>query len=432
MNLSFDLIIILSYRLWQAGAGLITTLLAVHFLSAEEQGWYYSFTSMAAFYTLFELGLSSVLIQVSAHSFSNAHWSSTYKIQGANASYCEALTGRAFHWYGLMAMVFWLLMLPGGYLFFSSQHSAHGVNWLLPWLAICSFTALSLLAIPFLAILEGSGQITKVYALRLLQIMCGSVLCWVTFFLQGGLWATVMAPAIAILLPGSWLLLKRKNLLLTALRNRRAEFDWRLEIWPLQWRLALNWLCGYLLTQINIPLLFHMQGAVVAGKLGLSLAIVNTISLLSQSWLTRRVPAMAQAAACKDWHLLDRTFRRNFFRSLTMFIVMAGAALLLISLFPQARFVQRLLGFSDFTGLVIYTLANQFIGGLTVQLRSFKREPFLLLIVFTTVIAVAGILLVVPRYSVSGMIAVLDSIYIFINIPVALFLWRRYNRDWRV
>lgn len=432
MKPSFDLIVILLFRLWQAGAGLVTTLLAVHFLTAEEQGWYYSFTSMAAFYTLFELGLSSVLIQVSAHSFSKAGWSADYRIEGGNAAYCSALTGRAFHWYGMMAAAFWLLMLPGGYLFFSSQHAGQTVNWLQPWLAICSFTALSLLSIPFLAILEGSGQITRVYVVRLLQIMCGSMLCWAAFLLQGGLWATVMAPAIAMLLPAGWLLLKRKNLLLTAVRNRKAPFAWRQEIWPLQWRLALNWLCGYLLTQINIPLLFHMQGAVVAGKLGLSLAIVNTISLLSQSWLTRRVPAMALAAANKDWHLLDTTFRRNFMRSLSMFIGMASVALLLVSLFPQVRFVQRLLDLPDFAGLLAYTLANQFIGGLTVQLRSFKREPFLLLIVATTVVAVIGTLIVVPRYSVSGMIAVLDSIYIFINIPVALLLWRRYNRDWRV
>ena len=130
MKPSFDLIVILLFRLWQAGAGLVTTLLAVHFLTAEEQGWYYSFTSMAAFYTLFELGLSSVLIQVSAHSFSKAGWSADYRIEGGNAAYCSALTGRAFHWYGMMAAAFWLLMLPGGYLFFSSQHAGQTVNWL--------------------------------------------------------------------------------------------------------------------------------------------------------------------------------------------------------------------------------------------------------------------------------------------------------------
>lgn len=431
MKPSLDLVVILLFRLWQAGAGLITTLLAVHFLTAEEQGWYYSFTSMAAFYTLFELGLSSVLIQLTAHGFNNARWTPLYRIEGSNAVYCEALIGRAFHWYGLMAILFWLFMLPGGYLFFSSQHSGNSVNWIGPWLAICSFTALSLLTIPFLAILEGSGQIVKVYLVRLLQIMCGSTLCWLAFGLQGGLWATVMAPAIAILLPGGWLLLKRKNLLLSALRNRRAEFAWHREVWPLQWRLALNWLCGYLLTQVNIPLLFHMQGAIVAGKLGLSLAIVNTISLLSQSWLIRRIPAMAQAAASKDWSMLDSIFRRNFARSLAMFLVLGTSALLLIWSFPEVRFVQRLLSLSDFAGLLAYTLANQFIGGLTVQLRSFKREPFLPLIVSTTIIAAAGILIVIPHHSVSGMIAVLDIIYIFINLPVAIFLWRRYKQDWR-
>ncbi|MBV8633394.1 MAG: hypothetical protein JO002_02800, partial [Burkholderiaceae bacterium] len=115
---TLDLMVILLLRLWQASAGLITTLLAVHFLSAEEQGWYYSFLSVASLYNLFDLGLSTVLVQISAHGFSRAHWNKHNRVEGENQAYCQALIGRAGHWYVIMAALFWIILLPGGYLFF--------------------------------------------------------------------------------------------------------------------------------------------------------------------------------------------------------------------------------------------------------------------------------------------------------------------------
>lgn len=425
-----DLAVILSLRLWQAAAGLITTLLAVHFLSAEEQGWYYSFISVAALYTLFDLGLSSVLVQVSAHGFSAACWNAQGRIEGDNRDYCQALIGRATYWYALMAVVFWVSMLPGGYLFFSAQQGST-VAWHGQWLVLCTCTALGLLAIPLLAVLEGSGQLTSVYSVRLIQAVCGSLLCWGAFVLKAGLWATIMVPAMSVLIPGTWLLLRRPSLISTAIRHRRADFAWGREIWPLQWRLGMNWLCGYLLTQINIPVLFHMKGPVVAGKLGLSLAIVNTIGLVAQSWLIRRVPVMANAVATRDWQTLDRTFRRNYAFSMFVFIVSATLVLLFAATFRHLHFVQRLLDLPDLAGLLAFMLASQLIGGLTLQLRSFKREPFIRLVIGSTLVAVPAMLFATRLYSVSGMIAVLDVIYLGFNLPLAWLLWRRYNRQWR-
>lgn len=428
--LSLDLLVILSLRLWQAAAGLITTLLAVHFLSAEEQGWYYSFISVAALYTLFDLGLSTVLVQISAHGFSHAKWGDDHQVEGPGQAYCKALIGRSCHWYGIMAIMFWITLLPGGYLFFSAQHSI-SISWHLQWLVLCSATAVGLLAIPFLAILEGSGQLTAVYSIRMAQAVCGSLLCWTAFMLHAGLWATVMAPAMGVLLPCGWLLLKRRGLVTTALKNRQANFNWGGEVWPLQWRLGINWLCSYLLTQINIPLLFHMQGPVIAGKLGLSLAIVNTLGLVSQSWLTRKVPAMANAVARQDWATLDDIFKRNYAFSVMVFLGAGSLVLLFIMGFPHLHFVQRLLDLPDFAGLLAFVLANHLIGGLTLQLRSFKREPFIRLIILSTLVAVPAIILATSIYSARGMIVVLDMIYIFVNLPVAWWLWRKYNHQWR-
>ncbi|EEF22549.1 conserved hypothetical protein, partial [Ricinus communis] len=164
---------------------------------------------------------------------------------------------------------------------------------------------------------------THVYALRLSLAVCGSISCWITLACGAGLWATVMVPAMALLIPLFWLLRYQRGVLSMAWYNPGRGFNWWREVWPLQWRLGINLLCGYLLTQINIPILFNTQGPVLAGQLGLSLAIVNTLGLVAQSWITRRVPLMAHAAASRDWPLLDRLFKRDFAMSSGIFALMA-------------------------------------------------------------------------------------------------------------
>lgn len=429
-HLSTEILVILFLRIWQALAGLATTLLAVHFLSAEEQGWYYSFISVAALYYLFDLGLSSVLVQVSAHAYTKMNHGTTATAKQESRRYYEALIGRATRWYALLALLFIIALLPGGFIFFASKHSAN-IHWISQWMTLCLLTAGGLLVMPLMSIMEGSGQIAQVYSVRLTQAVAGSLLCWLTLYFIPGLWATVMVPAMGVLVPTLWVCRARKEILLTAKKHIFAKFDWYGEVWPLQWRIGINWLCGYLLTQINIPILFQMQGATVAGQLGLSLAIVNTLALISQTWLTRRVPHMAGSVARKDWAALDKTFAISFGLSILLFSASGTCALFLHWWLGNTKFVHRLLPFWPFAGLLAFTLANQIISGFATHLRSYRREPLMRLILISTLVAVPAILWAVKLYSVAGMVAVLDVIYILINLPIAFILWRKYNRVWR-
>jgi len=427
-----DLALVLSLRLWQAGAGLITTLLAVHFLTPVVQGWYYSFISVAALYTLFDLGLSTVLVQVSAHAFAGLHWIENYRVDGPNQSYFEALLGRSARWYAIVALLFAGLLLPSGILFFGTNDTS-GLHWVAPWLLLCSLTAAGLLVMPFMAILEGSGQIPQVYAVRLTQAVCGSIGCWWMFMSGAGLWATAMVPAMSLIVPLAWLLRYRRGLFVMAWHHFGRQFDWRREVWPLQWRLALNWLCGYLLTQINIPVLFHLDGPIAAGQLGLSLAIVNTLGLVAQAWIIRRVPRMARAVAVRDWKLLDQLFMRDFAISSAVFV--AGAITVLVLdkvLLTETSYGHRLLPFWQLFGLLTFALCNHIIGALAAHLRSFRREPFMALITASTILAVPAILLATKYYSSAGMVAVLVVTNLAINLPFAILIWYRCNRIWRI
>ncbi|WP_206951645.1 hypothetical protein [Trinickia acidisoli] len=425
-----DLASILALRVWQAGAGLVSTILAIKYLTPELQGWYYSFLSVASLYTLFDLGLSTVLLQVAAHSFVGLRWAHGNRLVGARSAHFKSLLGKSVRWYAAAAIAFFVLLLPGGWIFFASKASA-GITWAPCWLVLCAVTAGGLIVLPFLSLIEGSGRISQVYSVRLVTAMLGSLGCWAALVAGGGLWATTMTPAMALCVPLVWLARRHRPLVAIARDEPGDSYRWREEVWPLQWRLALNWLCAYLLTQINIPNLFRTQGAIVAGQFGLSLTVVNTICLISQSWLLRRVPAMAQAAAVHDWPKLDHLFWRDFGIMLGVFTVGATAFLGLASLVANLPVAHRLLPWPQLLGLTVFAFATQFTSALALQLRSFRREPLVWLNVCTTLITLPAAFYATRHDSSAGLIAVLASMAVALNLPIGIVIWYRCNRDWR-
>lgn len=437
-----DIATIVAQRLWQAGSGLVTMVLVAHFLTPVQQGWYYSFLSLAAFYTLFDLGLSVVLVQLAAHLFVAIRWRPggrgqvESRLEGDAATHqFHALTGRSARLYVVLALAFLLLLLPGGWLFFSLHGNVSTLpagQWLPAWALLIVATAAGILALPFLALVEGSGQIGEVYGVRLAQGVVGAFGCWAVLSTGGGLWAPAMTPAFGVLVAVAWLLLRRPKLIRAAHTYSGHELNWRHEIWPLQWRIGLSWLSGYLLTQIYTPILFHSQGAVVAGQMGLSLTLANMLGLLAQSWIARRVPAMAQAANRRDWPLLDRLFKHDFTASALAFV--AGALVLcgLRAVLAYTPYTIRVLPFWPFTGLLMVAFLININGTLAAQLRSFRREPLVWVAVGGAVLSVPGALWAAGHYSADGVVAVMLAVQLLFILPWSVILWRRRNREWRM
>lgn len=425
-----ELVSILALRGWQAGAGLVSTLLAVHYLTPELQGWYYSFLSVASLYTLFDLGLSTALLQLAAHAFVGLRWTRGNRLEGARVQHFQALLGKAVRWYAIAAFVFLVLLLPGGWFFFLTKTSP-GIAWAACWLTLCTLSGGGLLVLPFLALLEGSGQISQVYGIRFVTAVLGSLACWAAFVAGGRLWATTMAPTMALCVPLAWLALRHRPLIALACDRPDANYRWRDEVWPLQWRLGLNWLCASLVAQLNTPLLFYTQGAVVAGQYGLSVTVVNMIAVASQSWLLRRIPAMAQAAAKRDWRRLDGLFWRDFGATLGAFAFGAAALLGLVRLIADQPVAHRLLPWPQLVGLVVIAFAAQVMGGLAIQLRSFKREPLVWLNLFVTSVTLPAALYAARHYSSAGLIAVLAGANVALGLPIGIGIWYRCNSQWR-
>ena len=432
-----DLVILLTQRLWQALSGVLTIVLVAHFLTPELQGWYYSFISIAALYTLFDLGLSLVIIQITAHLFVGLNWGHKGRPEGNRPHQFQSFIIQIFRHYLVLALVFALLAIPGGLLFFTCQTNSHPVdfNWMAAWISMALITAIAIITIPALALVEGSGNIREVYLIRLIQGIAGSIGCWIVLIAHGGLWATIMTPLMSIATISLWLWIKRPHMLSAPTEREFSALKWKTEVWPLQWKIGLSWLSGYLLTAIYTPILFHYQGAVVAGQMGLSLTIANMLGFLAQSWIARHVPAMAQAAAIRDWTALDRLFRRDLIISTSAYL--AGAAALCgayriaqgIPIFTP--YLGRILPFWSFFGLLCIALLNHLVAAFAAQLRSYKQEPLVWLAVVAAAITVPCAIWASAVYSAAGVVSTILCVQLFISLPVATWIRQKTNTTWR-
>lgn len=423
--------VVLLQRLWQAMAGGITLVLVTYFLTPVEQGYFYTLLSLAALYMAFDLGLSTVLIQFSARHFIGLSWGRVGRVNGKHKAPFLELLRLSISWYAIGAMIF-LLLYPFGYFLINQDSSELAYAWQTPWLMLGVFTAIVLLLLPMQSIIEGSGSITEVYTVKLIAAVSGSILAWLLLMLGGGIYAVVAMPLAAAIINLVWLIKQRRVMLFQAAKTKVKHINWGQDIWPLQWKIAASWLAGYVTVSMHTPLLFHFQGAVVAGQMGVTMTIANMISLLALSWITARIPAMTQAVAEKNWKLLDQLFWRAFRLSITAFMI-GGIGFILVRVLLQQYTVygDRFLPIDESIGLLIAILLYQVIGMFASYLRVHMKEPFLLpSLIGVAIIGISVVMFAAPNWGAKGVITVLITVNGVILLPTAIILWWVLKRQW--
>jgi O-antigen/teichoic acid export membrane protein len=432
---SKSLLFVLIQRIWQGLGGVLTIFFLAHTLSPDQQGWFYTFVSIASLYTLFEMGLSAALLQVAAHLFIKLRWQTQGRVAGENAKIFISFLSTSVKTYFKFACLFLGVAFLVGYFAFIQKggSTVEGRVWLWPWIVLLIGTALNMMMLPFFAVVEGSGEISEVYSVRLLQGLIGSIICWIVLIIGGDLWAASMVPIFSAMISFIWIYKKRPQLFKIALlKEADKKFNWSKEVWPLQWRIGVNWTSLFLMSQLCTPILFYFQNSTVAGQMGISLTIAHMLGILSQSWMTRRVPHMSQAAAKKDWQILDDLFKKDFVRS--MFVFLLGVFFIMIAhrLISQTIYVNRVLEFWPFLGLLIFSFFYYINIALTIQLRSYRKEPLVWVTLLGGVLIFIATAIAAKNYSVNEVVLAMVICQIFLITPLSIYIWRDRNRQYRL
>jgi hypothetical protein len=270
-------------RLWSLIAGTITALLIATKFDPVLQGYHLTFTSLLSLQAFVELGLTQVIVQFASHEWSRFRIGEDGEVSGEPEALARLVSVARFalNWFGAAALVLAIGLATAGALFFESA-GHDGIAWLSPWLLLCVAQAMLLALVPFWSVMEGCNQVDEVYRYRLGHTVVTVLSLWAA--IAGGLklWAAAASSLAAVLWSIAYLLRRcRPFLHLFAKHAAPGALHWRREIWPLQWRYALSWFGGYLAFSAFTPVIFRLEGAVVAGRMGMTLSLAAALHAVS-------------------------------------------------------------------------------------------------------------------------------------------------------
>lgn len=397
LGLDFHVVQTLLQRSWGVLAGVVMLVLIPYTLTPQQQGYYFTFAGLLGLQIFFELGLNQAVTVIVSREV--AHLSvaeGALRGERSHVDRVRSVIGLLRRWYAVAAVLFAIAAAAVGYFMFRRFGSLPTVDWAGPWLAMVVLAAVNLFVSPLLAVIEGLGRVGQVARLRLVQAVVGNVLAWLLLLAGAGLWAAAAPAAVAAV--GSLLWLRAGSSSLGVLHDATPvppahAVDWRREIFPFQWRLAVSWICGYLLFQIYAPLAFTQLGAVAAGQLGISLAIFNAIQAVGISWINARTPQIAGMVARKDCRL-EQTFRSALLPS-TAFVTLAACTVLVLVPVGWAydvALVDRLAGLPTLACMAVTTAVNTAVYAAATYLRAHGSEPMLPVSVVAAVLTLAGVI----------------------------------------
>ena len=386
---------------------------------------------------MFELGFSFVIQQLAAHECVHLEFGCDGSVSGdskAHARLASALQ-LSIRWYSVAAAAMALLLAPLGAVFFSRYAvggEAH-VAWQGPWLAAVFASSVSLWCMPFYSFLEGCGHVRAVAAMRFRQAVAAALSAWAPLLLHRGLYS----PALVIVgqsVTGLLYVARHRQLLAGLLRYRpqASAIQWKREVWPFQWRIAVSWTCSYFTAQVFIPILFALRGPVEAGQMGMSLSITGYMTVLALVWTSTKATPFGNMIARGAFQQLDRLFRRALGQSMAAFAVIALAVCAGSALLPfiAPRLAARLVSPEILALLVLSAGANCVIQSLATVLRSFKTEPFLVQSMIVSALTLALGALTAPRWGNAGAAISYLSATAIVGLPLALAIFLRTRRGY--
>lgn len=425
-----------SARIIQAGGSIITLLLIAKFLSKEEQGFYYTFTSVLAIQIFFELGLSGILTQFVAHEMAHIKLENNiFKGEQKYISRLASIIHFSAKWYFIFALLLIIaLILGGGIFFYKNTQGVEHIQWQVPWLMVSIFGGLNLLISPIMAILQGMHKVKEIAKLSFIQQIIVMIVSWISLILGAKLYLVainlMMNFFILLILYGLSGYLK---LLYNLLKYKVIEkINYWKEIFPYQWKIALSWASGYFIFQALNPIVFSFYGAVVAGKLGMTITILNGILALVISWTSTKIPLWSSYIAKREYDELDKSVIYTIKKStLVAFLGISGAIILIGGLqYFNLNLGNRFLPIELAIILLMTIPINNVINIWSASLRSFKKEPFLFVALMVGLFSITEVYITAKFFSLTILIVGYFLVFALVSLPLNLYVYNKKKKEY--
>lgn len=417
-----------------AGGPVILVLLPI-FLSIEEQGYWFTMISFTAFVAFADMGLSTALIQSAAHEYAkiqqcvsqNSNEVARYRIR------LNAL--RLFAWRRAISVAFVVLPLVSsvGFYMLSGQGTSQSIHWEAPWFMLCVTSAGSLVLTIILAYHEGCNDVARIQRARTVVALLNVAVLALGLGTGLRLWSLPLAAGVSTVVGFLFLWRRDRERKIERLSVSSTEIRFGLESWskeisPLLAKYAASWIGGYAMFQLFTPIVFSLEGATAAGRVGLTISVFTSIFALSNVWSTYQLPHFSIAIALRDRRALDKCITVALKGAvLTYGTLVLVAIAVYMALRQYTHLQERFLGIENVGALVVVWLLQLVIHNLAVYLRAFKEDPLVWHTMVAAAHTVTATLLTLQLLGLDYLFTGVLSVY-FWFVPAALVLFIR-KRD---
>lgn len=439
-RLGFDKAIIYSASAkgWQAAAGLISIVAVISNLTAEAQGYYYTFAGLIALQIFVELGLSFVVVQFASHEASRLLRTSDRKSlelgDEKSKKRLSSLLIFILTWFGIASICLVPLLFITGSFFLKDINQVDLDRVLFKWFLLVIFASLNLFVTSITSFLEGCGWIEDMSKMRLIQSISSSLALWTVLFLGGDLFSLAASSFVTLLIGVIWISYHYRHFLIGLIHFKSClpGINWKEEILPFQLKIAASWISGYLTFQIISPVILKFQGPIAAGQMGISLQILSAMGGIAMTWITTKLPRFGGLISLGKREELDKDFRIAAIQSVSvltiglMLVIAIGG--LLLEIYPA--YISRFLDIRLFVVLSVATLCNHISGILGAYIRAHKQDSLVWLSLFSGV-TTATLTIVMAKYSsIAAVVFSYMSVAIILNLAGAVRLYKLFRLNY--
>jgi hypothetical protein len=435
-TVSLNSVFVLSifHKISQMLLGLLSLFLISSFLTREEQGFYYTFGSLVALQSFVDLGLCIVVINAASREWSKLDLQPDGCICGDYDAKerLNALGRYVFKIFGFGSIAFLFIVGFGGYVFMGKISASYS-DWKSPWVFHILFSSLSLFTMPFLAVLEGCGQIQSVTRFRIFQAIIGWLTFYIAILLQAALWAIVFLSAASAMLAAYYIFIQRRNFFKTfAKASNNSNVGLKDEILSMQWRLAVSGLFNYFIFNTITPVMFAYHGSIVAGQMGMSIQIINAAISVGGVFINAESPRFGVFIARRQVLELDCSWKKASLRSFLLMLFILLIANSIIYIFSTFRFVlvERVVPIGSFICLSIGSCSLLLGHCFVVYLRAHLVEFFMPSAIATSLLIGSLVWYFGSKNGLMGASIVYMVIHTFVSLPMAFLIWRKARRSW--
>jgi hypothetical protein len=365
-------------------------------LSPREQGTYYLFLSLLALKAFFDLGASAAIAQMTPH------LKAPPDENGATRRIDPEFVFVATRLIRLIATVFGIVcgVVGVAYLIWTGESQPH---ILVMWICTVAVTALGGSIEGHTQIVYGLGNVDEVSKMRLVGVFIQYPVQWILLLAGASLFSFV-ASILAVFLWQLSFLRRRHPYVWEKSRPPCArQSEIRAELAALVKRASLTYVSGFLVFQVQQPIIFKYLGPEESARLGFTNMIGATLIGLAAMWSVTSFPRYASKVA--DGRIEDgfADFKRTWSRTIVIATLGMGAALTAILIFKQfPRFDERLMSLSAALPLFAAIWMQQTASAATFWPRSFKKEPFAVIALTQMVVTPLAVFLCVRSFGLLG------------------------------